>query len=77
MKETKYLKLRATRVLCGVKQEELAAALGVSLATYCHKEKGRYKFNLEEAYKITRILNDKLKENGYSEETIDSLFATK
>lgn len=45
--------LKAYRMLKGVKQENIAMMLGVTLTTYSNKETGKTQFSLYEAKKIS------------------------
>lgn len=58
----KYPRLKAKRVELGFSQEDMARMLGVSLSTYCHKEKGKTCFNIEEIIKLVVCLNCKFED---------------
>lgn len=49
--------LKAYRMLKGVKQENIAEILGITLTTYSNKETGKTQFSLNEAKKISDYLN--------------------
>ncbi|GAA0076147.1 hypothetical protein UT300005_05250 [Clostridium sp. CTA-5] len=49
--------LKAYRMLKGIKQEEVAEILGISLTTYSKKETGKTQFSLEEAKKMSDYFN--------------------
>ncbi|MBE6089888.1 MAG: helix-turn-helix transcriptional regulator [Clostridium beijerinckii] len=49
--------LKAYRILKGVKQEDIAEILGITLTTYSKKETGKTQFSLQEAKKISDYLN--------------------
>lgn len=49
--------LKAYRMLKGVKQENIAEILGITLTTYSNKETGKTQFSLDEAKKISDYLN--------------------
>ncbi|MFL0168670.1 helix-turn-helix transcriptional regulator [Candidatus Clostridium helianthi] len=49
--------LKAYRMLKGVKQEDIAEILGITLTTYSKKETGKTQFSLQEAKKISDYLN--------------------
>ncbi|WP_026889561.1 helix-turn-helix transcriptional regulator [Clostridium beijerinckii] len=49
--------LKAYRMLKGVKQEDIAEILGITLTTYSKKETGKTQFSLHEAKKISDYLN--------------------
>lgn len=57
-------RLEELRRKIGVKQEELADALGVSRQTICSLEKGRYNPSIELAFKVAK----------YFEMTIEDIF---
>lgn len=58
----KYPRLKAKRVELGFSQMDMANMLGVSLSTYCHKEKGKTNFNIEEIIKLVVCLNCKFED---------------
>lgn len=58
----KYPRLKAKRVELGYNQEDMAKILGVSLSTYCHKEKGKTSFNVDEIIKLVTFLNCKFED---------------
>ena len=58
----KYPRLKAKRVELGFSQMDMAKMLGVSLSTYCHKEKGKTSFNIEEIIKLVVCLNCKFED---------------
>lgn len=58
----KYPRLKAKRVERGYTQSDVANALGMCLATYCHKEKGKYDFTLNEILKLVKVLDCKFED---------------
>lgn len=58
----KYPRLKARRVELGYSQDDMAKMLGISLSTYCHKEKGKTSFNIEEIIKLVLFLNCKFED---------------
>ncbi len=53
----KYPRLKAKRVELGYSQQDMAKMLGMCLSTYCHKEKGKTSFTIEEIIRILVLLN--------------------
>lgn len=49
--------LKASRVLLGLKQSDVAQQLGITAQNYAQKEKGERKFNDDEKVKLVQILN--------------------
>ena len=58
----KYPRLKAKRVELGYSQKDVAKALNVSLSTYCHKEKGKTSFNIEEIIRLIVFLDCKFED---------------
>ena len=58
----KYPKLKAKRVELGYSQLDVAKKLDVSLSTYCHKEKGKTSFTIDEITKLLLFLNCKFED---------------
>lgn len=57
-----YPKLKARRVELGYTQLDVANKLDVSLSTYCHKEKGKTDFTINEIIKLLVFLNCKFED---------------
>ena len=60
--------LRALREENGVKQEEMAALLGISEPNYCKKESGTVKVSLLEAKKVSEFFGKSIEEIFFSQE---------
>lgn len=58
------IKLKAYRKLLKISAQEMANDLNIALQTYCNKENGKAKFNLEEC----KIISNKIGK------TIDDIF---
>lgn len=48
--------LKSLRVKQGLKQQDVANYLGITLSAYNYKENGKRKFNVDEAIKLARLL---------------------
>ena len=57
-----YLKLKARRVEKGLKQSDVAKAIGIAPATYNHKENGVAIFTINEVIKILELLDSKFED---------------
>lgn len=58
----KYPRLKGKRVELGYSQKDIAKAIGVSLSTYCNKEKGKGSFTIDEITKLIVFLNCKFED---------------
>lgn len=58
----RYPRLRAKRVELGLRQEDMANRLGITLATYSLKESGKREFVASEILQILNILNSKFED---------------
>ena len=56
----KNYQLKSIRVRNNLKQSDIANAIGIPVSTYCQKENGQRKFTLEEAWKISKFLGEKI-----------------
>ena len=50
-------KVKGFRIMLGMTQEEMAAAIGISINTYRTWEDDPGKFKLEQAQKFTKVVN--------------------
>ncbi|WP_366141332.1 helix-turn-helix transcriptional regulator [uncultured Clostridium sp.] len=57
---SKNYKLKSIRVKNNLKQMDIANAIGIPVSTYCQKENGQRKFTLEEAWEISKFLEEKI-----------------
>jgi len=60
MKENKLIKSK--RALLGLNQTQIAMQLGMSLTTYCQKEKGKVAFTIEQYLKMSQMFNLTIKD---------------
>lgn len=60
--------LKAYRMLKGVKQEDIARILEITLTTYSKKETGKAQFSLYEAKKISDYLNVSIEQLFFTNE---------
>lgn len=58
----RYPRLRAKRVELGLRQEDMANKLGITLTTYSLKECGKREFSASEVLRILVILNSKFED---------------
>lgn len=54
--------LKKIRIDLGLNQEEFAKLLQISVSTYRRKESGETQLNLEELYKISKLINKSIDE---------------
>lgn len=54
--------LKSLRAKNGMKQQDLAELIGISVTTYSNKENGMRKFTIEEALKIADIFKCDIRE---------------
>ena len=59
-------RLKGLRVEKGLTQKEMASLIGMPSSSYSRKENGDNQFTLQEAYKISQVL----------EKTVDEIFFT-
>ncbi|EKQ56335.1 MULTISPECIES: helix-turn-helix domain-containing protein [unclassified Clostridium] len=67
--------LRSLRAKHGDTQRDLAEFLGITVNTLSFKENGKYKFTLEEAYKISQRYSTPLEEIFFKD--LDVITTTK
>lgn len=72
--EYDYTQIKRMRELCGISQEELADAVGLSRTSYIDIEKGRVNPKIDHLVNIANVLNIDLKffvTNASSDETVE------
>lgn len=62
MRQAKYKNLRATRIIYGDTQKQLAEKIGIDVKTLFNKEIGKSDFTIEEAKKISKIYGKTIEE---------------
>lgn len=62
--------LKSLRARYGDTQQDLADFLGITINTLNFKENGKYKFTLEEAYKISKKYKTPLEEIFFKESDV-------
>lgn len=70
----KYAELKIARVMCGLRQEDLANLIGQAQSNYAAKENGQVAFSLEEGLKIHKEINKVLISKGRPTLTMEDLF---
>lgn len=59
--------LKILRIRFGYSQQDVAEALGINKASYCRKERGEFRFSLEDVKKLKKIFE-------LSAEDVDKIF---
>lgn len=69
-----FRQLKSYRILCGLKQKDLANLIGCGTGNYCAKESGKVPFSLCECLTIKKEINKHLDKMGKEQVTIDDIF---